>query len=459
MAILLVLALTALVVFTFLSVTVRRLLYVSAPNEALVFAGRKRLVGARELGYYIVRGGRAFRVPLLERVLRLDVTMFTIDVSVQAAYSKGGIPLNVVGVANFKVAGEEPLVNNAVERFLGRSRPEIMRIARETLEGNLRGVLSQLTPEQVNEDKVRFAQTLIEEAEHDMGRMGLALDTLKIQNVSDDVGYLQSTGRMRGASVRQGAAIAEAQAQADAAVQKAANTSGAEVAKIDADLQIARQQYKKRIANATTKRAAMIAESEGQVFAQIAQVKAEIQRQGARALQVQRQLDADVIQPAEAERKAAEEKARGEAAFLVEKGKAQASALHALVEQYKKAGRGAREVLVLQKLLPFVEAISGAQRTLVAQKVTFLPQAGPPRVPRADGADDGAQSDAAQGNADWAARAIANAEQLRAATGIDLAAVARRLTGGSEPRSLDDVDVLLDSNRTERSEVGGSRVT
>jgi flotillin len=422
MAIIFVLALTALVVFMFLTVTIRRLLYVSAPNEALVFAGRSRHVGDRDLGYYIVRGGRAFRVPLLERVHRLDVTMFTIDVSVQAAYSKGGIPLNVVGVANFKVAGEEPLVNNAVERFLGRSRQDIMRIARETLEGNLRGVLSQLTPEQVNEDKVRFAQTLIEEAEHDMGRMGLALDTLKIQNVSDDVGYLQSTGRMRGAVVRQGAAIAEAMAQADAAVQKATNTSSAETAKIDADLEIARQQYKKRIADATTKRAAMIAEAEGQVSAEIAQVKAEIQRQGARALQVQRQLDADVVQPAEAERKAAEEAARGQASFLIEKGKAQASALHAMVEQYKKAGAGAREVLVLQKLLPFVDAISGAQKKLAVRKVTLVPQtSGTGGAGAADGAGD------------WARRAIVNTEQLRAATGVDLAAIARRLGGGGPP--------------------------
>jgi flotillin len=407
-----VLAVTALVVFVFLSATLRRLLYVSAPNEALVFVGRRRQVGERELGYYIVRGGRAIRVPLLERVHRLDVTMFAIDVGVQAAYSKGGIPLNVVGMANFKVAGEEPLVNNAVERFLGRSRQEIMHIAKETLEGNLRGVLAQLTPEQVNEDKIRFAQTLIEEAEHDMGRMGLVLDTLKIQNVSDDVGYLQSIGRMRGATVRQDAAIAEAQAQADAAVQKASNTMSAEVAKIDADLEIARQQYRKRIADATTKRAAMIAESEGQVLAEIAQTKAEVARQGARVLQVKRQLDADVVQPAEAARKAAEERARGDASFLIEKGKAQAAALHAMVEQYVKAGAGAREVLVLQKLLPFVEAVSGAQRKIAVRKITVLPSV---------------QTSAVDGTGDWARSAISTAEQLRAATGIDLGAVARRL--------------------------------
>jgi flotillin len=418
--IIVVLLVTAVVVVALLSLLVRSLLFVSQPNEALIFTGRRRAIGDRELGYRIVRGGRSLRTPLLERVSRMDLTMMTIDVVVQAAYSKGGIPLNVIGVANVKIAGEEPLMNNAIERFLGREPAEIARIAKETLEGNLRGVLAQLTPEQVNEDKTRFAQNLIEEAERDMHRMGLALDTLKIQNVSDDVGYLNSIGRIRGSSVRQGAAIAEAQAQADAAVQKATNTMSAIVAGIDADLEIQRQQYKKRIADATSKRAAMIAESEGQVLSAIAQVRAEIDRQRARALQVQRKLDAEVIQPAEADRKAAEERARGDAARIVEQGRAQASALKALVEQYKRAGDAAREVLVLQKLLPMIEAISGARTKLAVKRLTVLPV-------KSDGG-------AAGNGEDWARRAISTSEQLRAATGIDLAAVARRL--GTAPPVL-----------------------
>ena len=411
MGLLAAIAITAVVVFFVLSLVVRNLLFVSTPNEALVFSGRPRSVGDRELGYRIVRGGRSLRMPLIEKVSSMDLTMFTIDVVVQNAYSRGGIPLNVIGVANVKVAGDEPLIDNAIERFLGREQPEIMRIAKETLEGNLRGVLAQLTPEQVNEDKTRFAQTLIEEAEHDMHRMGLALETLKIQNVSDDVGYLNSIGRIRGAEVRKNAAIAEASLQADAAVQKATNTMSAEVARVSADFEISRQQYKKRILDATSKREAMIAEAQGQVLSLVAQVRAEIERQGARVLQVQRQLDAEVVQPAEADRKAAEEKARGEASRIIEQGRSQAAALHALVEQYKKAGPTAREVLVLQKLLPLVGLISGADRKLSVQKVTVLPQS--------------------NGGDDWARKAISTTEQLRAATGVDLSAIGRRL---SEPK-------------------------
>ena len=161
-----------------LSVVIKRLLYVSAPNEALILSGRVRKLGQRELGYRVVRGGRALRMPLFELIDSVDLTNIAIDIEVKSAYSKGGIPLNVHGVANVKLPGEEPLLNNAIERFLGRTRPEIMRVAKETLEGNLRGVLAQLTPEEVNQDKIRFAEKLLEEAEHDLSRMGLVLDTL-----------------------------------------------------------------------------------------------------------------------------------------------------------------------------------------------------------------------------------------------------------------------------------------
>jgi len=196
------------------SLIVKNLLYVCTPSEVLVFSGRARqMADGSWLGYRIIKGGRSIRMPIIEAVDRIDLTNMIIEITVRNAYSRGGIPLTVQGVANIKVPGEEPMIRNTLERFLGRSREEIMRIARETLEGNLRGVLATLTPEQVNEDKEAFAQKLTEEAEHDLNRIGLVLDTLKIQNVSDDVGYLDAIGRMRSAHIRRNALIAEADAQ------------------------------------------------------------------------------------------------------------------------------------------------------------------------------------------------------------------------------------------------------
>ena len=387
-----------------LSVVIKRLLYVSAPNEALILSGRVRKLGQRELGYRVVRGGRALRMPLFELIDSVDLTNIAIDIEVKSAYSKGGIPLNVHGVANVKLPGEEPLLNNAIERFLGRTRPEIMRVAKETLEGNLRGVLAQLTPEEVNQDKVRFAEKLLEEAEHDLSRIGLVLDTLKIQNITDDVGYLNSIGRIQGARVRMDASVAEARAVADANAQQSLNWCASQIAKVDADLAIAQQETNKRVLDAQTRRSAMIAESEGQVLAQVAQVTAEIERQKARVLQVQRQLEADVVKPAEADCKAREEAARGEAAIVIERGKAEAEALRKMAAAYAAAGPGAREVMALQQVIPLLSQVAGSGWPLVIGKVTVLPQ---------DGEGGG-----------FAKAAIRAAEQIKAATGVDLAALA-----------------------------------
>jgi flotillin len=404
-----VVVITAAVVVLLLFITIKRLLWVSTPNEALIFSGTTRQVGDKTVGYRFVRGGRSMRRPLIESVDVLDLSMFTVMVHVTGAFSKGGIPLTVQGVANVKLPGDEPLLANAVERFLGKNRQEIYHIAKETLEGNLRGVLASLTPEEVNEDKMRFAHTLLEEAEHDMSRVGLVLDTLKIQNVTDEVNYLASIGRIRGATVNQEQAIAEAEARADAAVQQAANWAASEVAKLEADLQIARQETNKRIADARSRREALIQESRGQVSAQIAQVRAEIERQRARALTEKRRLDADVIQPAIAKQRAAEEEARGSATATVERGRAEAESLRRVVEAFRAGGSSSRDVLALQNVLPLLAQVSGAHHPLAIAKLSFLP------------------ADAAGG--DLARKAIGAAEQIRAATGIDLASAAKKLGG------------------------------
>jgi len=412
---LLVFVLAAVVISALVFVAlVRRLLYVATPNEVLIFCGSTRVAWNKRIGYRFVRGGRSLRVPFLERVERLDLNMFTVMVNVEQAFTKGGIPLDVQGVANVKLPGEEPLLANAVERFLGRSRDEIHRIAKETLEGNLRGVLAGLTPEEVNQDKQRFSEQLLEEAEHDMTRMGLVLDTLKIQNVSDKVKYLSSAGRIRTADLNQRQAAAEALARVDARVQQVQHWCGSELAKIAADLEIARQETRKRVADATSKRAATIAESKGQVLAQIAQTRADIERQTARALQVRRQLDADVVEPALAQLRAAEEAARGDAAKIVERGRAEAESLALLLTTYRQGGAAARDALVLQKMMPLLGQITGSERPLEVARMTVLPSG-----PGASG--------------DLARHAIAANEQLKAVTGVDLAQLARAASARLEP--------------------------
>ena len=146
----------------------------------------------------------------------MDLNTIPIEVSVSNAYSKGAIPLDVQGVANIKVSSREGVLENSVERFLGRPAEYIQQIAKENLEANLRGVLATLTPEEVNEDRLKFAQTLIDEADDDIRTLGLELDVLKIQNVTDQVGYLEAVGRRRTANVLREARESEAGQTAEA---------------------------------------------------------------------------------------------------------------------------------------------------------------------------------------------------------------------------------------------------
>jgi len=133
--------------FTILGI-IRANLHLCQPNEALIFSGRKRnLSDGTRVGYRIVQGGRGFRIPLLERVDRIKLNTIPIDLTVSNAYSKGGIPLTVRAIANVKIASNEIELANAVERLLGKDLHEVEEIAKETLEGHLRGVLATSTPE------------------------------------------------------------------------------------------------------------------------------------------------------------------------------------------------------------------------------------------------------------------------------------------------------------------------
>ncbi|EAW38441.1 flotillin family protein [Lyngbya sp. PCC 8106] len=399
---------------------IRNLYYVCQPSEVLIFAGGHQRVEEREeVGYRLVKGGSSIRIPLLEQAFRMDLTNMIIELKVANAYSKGGIPLTVESVANIKIAGEEPTIHNAIERLLGKSRNEIEQMAKETLEGNLRGVLASLTPEQVNGDKLAFAKSLLEEAEDDLERLGLILDTLQIQNISDEVGYLDSIGRQQQAELLRDARMAEAQAQATSVIRNAENKKNTSLKQLETEIEVARAEAERRVKDAMTKRDAVIAESESEIASEVARTQAELPVQKARIIQVEQRLQADIVAPAEAECKRAIARAKGDAAQIIEDGKARAEGTQRLAESWKAAGTNAREIFLYQKL-------EGLLQTLVST----IPEVEVDNLTVINGE-----------NGTNATKIAGFLEQLRQTTGIDVADAVRNV---SQPRSPVNIVEQLD---------------
>lgn len=348
-------------------IAVSNLLEICEPNEVLVFSGRQS-----DPGYEFVHAGKKLRIPLFHRVDRLDVTNMVIDLNVNNAYSKGGIPLSVRGVANVKIASHQPLIANAVERFLGISRERVMQISKETLEGNLRGVLARLTPEQVNFDRKSFAKELAGEAEHDLSKLGLELDSLKIQNVTDEKGYLDSIGRQQSATLIMNSRIAEARNRSEAAIRDASNQLEKARAKIQAKKDIYKAEADRRVLDATTRGEAMIAEERSRIAAAVAKAQASLEVQQARLEQVKRQLAADVIQPSRARKSELEAEAKARAAKIIEDGKADVQALQALIDTWRDAGEAARPIFMLQQFDFIMDSMMSTIQDIEIEKITVI---------------------------------------------------------------------------------------
>lgn len=377
MEIVAVLAGLAVLAIILVGVAVKALIVIVPPNQIAVITGRTRaLSDGSEVGYRVVRGGRTFRRPIIERVQFMDLNTIAIEVSVHNAYSRGAIPLNVQGIANVKLSSREGLLENSVERFLGRPAEYIPRLAKETLEANLRGVLATLTPEEVNEDRLKFAQVLIDEADNDIKTLGLELDVLKIQNVTDEVGYLDAVGRRQTALVLKDARIAEAQRQAEAEEGEADSRRRGEIATVEADLQIVERQNELRIRKAELELVAVAKEEEAKVEADRARVVAEQELELERIELQTRRLEADVIAPAKARKQAMELEARGEAASIIEDGNAQIEVFRRLVEQYKDAGDDAEQIFVLNILPELVDKIVSTVSSVNIDKVSVIDAGG-----------------------------------------------------------------------------------
>ena len=397
---------------------VKSLVVICPPNRVAVISGRKReLSDGREVGYRLLQGGRTLRVPLIERVQWMNLNTIPLEVAVTNAYSRGTIPLNVAGIANVKVSSREGLLENAAERFLGRSSAQIGQIAKETLEANLRGVLATLSPEEVNEDRLKFSQQLIDEADDDIKTLGLELDVLKIQNVTDDVQYLTSVGRLLTAEVIRNARVAEAERKAEAEKAEAAARQVGQVAGLEADRAIVVERNGLRVRTAELEAVSNAREEEALVAGEVAKVVASQELEGQRIELEKRRVEAVVVVPARAELEAQQLHARAEAASIIEDGRAQVEVFKLLTDQYQAAGKDGHHVLVLNMLPELIDKIVATVQGVKIDRVAVVDS----------NSDRGSSGGGIPGLvSQLPAALVALTEQIDAATGVDILGSLRR---------------------------------
>ncbi|OQV12744.1 Flotillin-1 [Hypsibius exemplaris] len=287
-----------------------------SPSEVVVVSG----VGYDGAAKFVT-GGRTFVLPGIHKVQRIGLNTFTLVVESPRVYTKLGVACSVTGIAQVKIeGGREDLLRKACQQFLGKSAQEIHRIALETLEGHQRAIMGTMTVEEIYRDRQKFNHSVFEVAAADLVNLGIRVVSYTIKDIHDEEGYLNALGMARTAEVKRDARIGEAIAKKETTMRAALAEEARVTAKAINDIDIAKAQRDFEMQKATydmeiqaqrataelayslqaAKTRQLIKEQEMEILIVERTRKIELQEQeiGRR----QKELEATVLKPAEAER-------------------------------------------------------------------------------------------------------------------------------------------------------------
>jgi flotillin len=386
----------------------------AGPHEALVVYGFR--------GTRIIKGRGSVILPMVENCRLLSLELMSFDVAPQQdLYTRQGVAVTVEAVAQIKVKSDPESIHTASEQFLTKSPPEREGLIRLVLEGHLRGIIGQLTVEEIVKQPEMVGERMRSTCADDMNKMGLEVISFTIKEVRDKNEYITNMGRPDVARIKRDADVAAAEAERDTAIKRAEAMRASAVAKAQADkervlaetlsqaaqaeatrdLEIKRANYletvQKQKASADKAYELQTNVMQQQVIAeqvkiqrvekesQIAVQDAEIQRR-------ERELIATVLKPAEIERKrietlaeaekqrltaeadgrAASTRATGqaEAEIIFKKGEAEAKAMNVKAEAFQEYNQAA----VVDKLLTNMPEIVRALAAPLANvdKITIV---------------------------------------------------------------------------------------
>ncbi len=298
--------------------------YVKAPPDtAFIITGPAK--------QRVLIGKAGFRVPGLERVDKIPLSLIQVDIKTASAVpTKEFINIFVDGVANIKVDSTPQALAQASQIFLKQDLDGIRCIAKEVLEGNMREIIGQMKLEELVHNRDLFAEKVKDNATQDMGRMGLQIINLTIQNFIDNNKVIENLGVDNIAQISKNAAIARAQAERDIQIAQSEANESANKARVESERLIVEQNTELALKQSELKSKADTAKAKAdssyfieeqkrreeinvaEVNASIAKREREVELEQRQVELQERQLDATVKKTAEANKYAAEQLAQAE---------------------------------------------------------------------------------------------------------------------------------------------------
>ncbi len=315
---------------------------------AIVFSGYKKappdtafiISGMRKK---IIIGKASVKVPFLERMDKLSLKLIAIDVkTTNSVPTADYINIQVDAAVNVKVSSEPKKLALASENFLNQNTQYIANIAREVLEGNMREIVGRMRLEEMVSDRQKFANLVKENAEPDLGAMGLDIISFNVQNFSDENGVIEDLGIDNISQIKKKAAIAKAEADKEIAVAKAEADRQANDARVNAEREMEKKNNELALQKADLKKQADTKKAEADAAyeiqkqqqrkgieiataeASIAKQEKEIVLKEKEAEVQEKELDARVKKQAEAERYAKQQQSEAELYERQKKAEAEA---------------------------------------------------------------------------------------------------------------------------------------
>nr|MBN2278909.1 flotillin [candidate division Zixibacteria bacterium] len=355
------------------------------PSEVLIISGgRKRTIKlpdgtSRQVGYRIRIGGGTFVKPFIEQAQVLPLEIIPMEIKVDDAISTNGIRSTVKGTAEVKIAGDEASIHLAAEQFLGMPVSEIRDVALRTLEGSTRALIGTMPLESINKNRKDFARAVFDDVNDYFTNMGLKLLSFNLKEITDPSGYLEALGKPKIVQARRDAEVAEAEAARDAIIKSAVAKKEGDIAKIQADTEVAKAGQSFDLKRAELQKELNFKKADADFAYELQrnkltqELKTEeskikiIEKDSAIALEkkeidrVEQELEAKVRKPAEAERFRLEAEAKGMAeakrlqglieAELVEKvGQAEAKAMRLKAESWNAYSQPAVLQMIIERL-------------------------------------------------------------------------------------------------------------